>query len=174
MFPVRSLQILDGIDPAHLQEREQDVEGGDNVLVAVAAVVDDEIEAALVLMYPLKQCRVVLTALVDPDAFFLERCLVVIVEANNLCLWKIFFPHPKRLAALGWIIVAADADLKDGYIVELAEAAEVVVVVAGVLVAWNHGAVGANCGMGRLAVFVCAMLDCKFYKGRFLCHCRYD
>lgn len=171
VFPVRRLQVLDGIDPAHLQEWEEDLERGDDVLIAVAAVVDDDVEAAVFLVHPPEQRRVVLAALVDPDALLLERCLVVKVEADNLCLWEVVFPHTQGLSSLRWVVVASHTDLEDGDVVTVAEGAEVVIVVAAVLVAGDLGSVGAN---GSMAVLVCAMLDCKFYQGRFLSHCCYD
>ncbi len=141
--PVRRLGVLDGVERAVREQREQELEGGEDVRRPVAAVVDDHLRDAEPVEDALQRGRVGLVGLHRGDARPVQERLVLDVEAHDLRLREVALPHAQGRAALLVARVAAHADLEQDEVL-VAQVAQVPLVVGRVEV--DAPLVGAGAG----------------------------
>lgn len=114
-WPVSSLDVLHHVDPASCQQGEKDFKGRDDVLVHVAAVINDQIEIPGLTVNALQTITVSLGTLVDPDSASLVRRLIINVQGMDAPFVKIITPHLKGLATSIGIVITPDPNFQECY-----------------------------------------------------------
>jgi hypothetical protein len=125
------LSVFHGVDAIGVEEGKENVEGSDNVLVKMAAVVDDDVKSPVLCRKLAKSFGVGLIALPDVDTVLAEVSLVAEINANDVAVRKESLPHAQGFATDGGFFVAANADLDN---IELPQSnrREVALIVLGV------------------------------------------
>src|SRR5262245_19656096 len=119
ILSVGGLDVLNRVNPRGAHPREEVLEAGDDVIAAVTAVVDNDVEAAGLLEHAGQKLRVGLRTLEDLDAPLVVRALVVDVDAVDHSAREVGAPHAKRPATQRGLAIAAlrietpDADLEE-------------------------------------------------------------
>jgi hypothetical protein len=86
------MQVLDHVESARHQSREQLLEADQNVLANVTAIIDDDVEVLILLRYLAEKLPVSLVSLSDGDAWSRD-VLLVKVEPDYRRSREVCLPH---------------------------------------------------------------------------------
>ena len=113
--PEGRLHVLDHVQPAVREQRKQHVEAGDHMRRNMAAVVDDDVERAVLGRHARQERGVVLRALTHGDPRTEIQRLGEDVDSQDAPVRKVIGPHGERGAAEPGELVSADADLEQAH-----------------------------------------------------------
>ena len=160
--PVGRLGILHYVDAVVREERKEGLESVYDVLVEVAAIIDDDVYVADIRRYAAQELVIVLAALEDAYAFFFHRRFVLNIDAEDIAFGEKCLPHAQRCATAQRVIPATDTDLEK-IDVTVAQWKEMVMVMLGVKMAAPF--VGAKLlRQPDQAVFVLEMRPVMFHS----------
>src|SRR4051812_1460505 len=106
LCPIRRLQVFDDIDAVLVKKRKEGLEGVDDMLVQVAAVVDDDIDFADVSNDSFKKRCIGLASAVRFDSSLVVIAFVVNIDSKDVALREISLPALQRSPAMFGTLMA--------------------------------------------------------------------
>jgi len=110
--PICCLRILYHVDSIGPQQRKEYLEGLDDVLIQVAAIINNDVEPSLFARQAMQRFGIGLIALSDIDSMLTELSLLVEIDSDYPAVAEVCLPHAKRFSTLVRVFVAPDANFK--------------------------------------------------------------
>lgn len=104
--PVAGMEIFDNIEAAFFEKRKETLEAILHIGIMMAAVINNDVEWAVLFIDVLEKVCIALIADFHMHAFLFHILQIEDINAGDFGIWKIFFPSFERVAFI-------NADLKN-------------------------------------------------------------